>query len=97
MCDIWTFTDVSCLRSSIGQFDPPIGWLEGFEGCSAKVMMTLWRASRDFESFEVAQRESITSLVRSWAPTERCDDSSFRVTRVLTDCPPMLDPQTHDL
>ena len=53
-----TFTDASCLRSSIGRFDPPIGRLEGLEGWWAKVSMVLLRTSEAFESFEVAQRES---------------------------------------
>lgn len=56
--DLRSFTATNDFRSSIGQFDPQIGQLEGLEGCLAEVKMTLCRTSAAFESFEVAQRES---------------------------------------
>jgi hypothetical protein len=39
--DLRSFTATNDFRSSIGQFDPQIGQLEGFEGFLAEVPMTL--------------------------------------------------------
>ena len=88
--DIWPFTDTSDLRSSIGQLAPPIGQLEGFEGCLEKERWHSYVLRKP--SNPSRWRSASPGLVRSVTSTERCDDSRSRVTRVATDHVPMLDP-----
>jgi len=78
------------LRSSIGQRDPEIGQLEGFEGSLVRLALAPHRHAQAFEAFELAPRESKPIIAKS-SPIERGVGPTLLVTRVATEHMPMLD------